>query len=256
MTVAIGYTALDMITLAAAAFLVGLRRGGIQGPEVLAVVLLAARFTPAASVGIAVIIFLYADVQATVLLFPGVDWGALRRLLGPTVLGVAAGAFAGRLLPVRVFEWVFFVILLSSYGALVVQHLKPVPNRRAELPAWMAPVTGLLSGVTSMIGNMASLFVALYFAAAGARKEQFIATSAWFFFVLNVVKLPIHIWGWRTLSGEMLLRTLVLFPLVSLGIWVARCIVGILVERTYWRFVVAMVGLAVLRLFLVLVGGI
>jgi uncharacterized protein len=252
---AISFAPLDMLALGAAAFLVGMRRGGVQGPEVLGVIVLAARFTAIASVGIAVLIFLYADVQATVLLFRRVDWRALRRLLAPVVAGIAVGALVGRLMPVRVFEWVFFGILATSYIALVRQHFARRSAAWRPVPGYLAPVTGALMGLTSMIGNMASLFVALYFAAIRAPKESFIATSAWLFFLLNAVKLPVHIWGWRTLTWEMLLKTLILFPLVSAGIWLGRVIVRHMAEPVYWRFVVVMVGLALVRFLFVLTDG-
>lgn len=243
-----------MLVLGTSAFLVGMRRGGVQGPEVAGVIVLVERFSAAASVGIAVLIFLYADVQATVLLFRKVDWRVLRRLLLPTVAGIGLGAFVGRFLPMRIFEWTFFAILLTAYATLVVQHFRPLQEKPPPLPRLMTPLAGLLSGITSMIGNMASLFVALYFTAIRAEKEQFIATSAWFFFTLNIVKLPIHIWGWRTLTGVMLARTLILFPVVTLGIWLGRIIVHRLNEAAYWRFVVVMVGLALVRLLLVMTG--
>jgi uncharacterized protein len=254
MTDVIGFAPVDMLVLGTSAFLVGMRRGGVQGPEVIGVIVLVERFSAAASVGIAVLIFLYADVQATVLLFRRVDWRVLGRLLGPTVAGVALGALVGRLLPIRVFEWTFFAILLTAYATLVVQHFRPLDENPPPLPKIMTPLAGLLSGITSMIGNMASLFVAIYFMAIRAEKEQFIATSAWFFFTLNVLKLPIHIWGWQTLTGVMLARTLILFPVVTAGIWLGRVIVHRLEEAVYWRVVVAMVGLALVRLLLVMTG--
>lgn len=250
----IGFAPLDMLALGTAAFLVGIRRGGVQGPEVLAVIVLAARFTAVSSVGIAVLIFLYADIQATVLLFPRVDWRTLRRLLAPTILGIAIGAVIGRLLPTRVFEWVFFLIILSAYGTFVLHHFSKNRLEYRQPARFITPVAGFLSGLTSMIGNMASLFVALYFAAINAKKEQFIATSAWFFFILNVVKLPVHILVWQTLTVEMLVRTLILVPIVTAGIWLGRVIVGRLAEALYWRVVVITVGLALVRFFLVLVN--
>ena len=107
----------------------------------------------------------------------------------------------------------------------------------------------------SIIGNMTSLFVALYCAAIRAPKESVIATSLWLFFTMNAVKLPIHIWKWRTLTWEMLLKTLILIPLVSAGIPLGRVIVRRTPEPVYRRFAVVMVGPTLVRYLSVLSDG-
>lgn len=250
---AIGFAPLDMVFLGTAAFLVGMRRGGVNGAAVLGVILLASHFTAAASVGIGVLIFLYADIQATVLLFRDVDWRVLGKLLGPTIGGLAVAALVGQQIPPGAFEWVLFGIILFAYTGMVVQRANRRRNADRHLPGYVTLLAGFLSGFTSMIGNLASVFVAIYFAATGALKAQFIATSVWFFFALNLIKLPIHIWGWKTLTAEMLPKTLILIPVVSLGIWIGRVIVRRMSEETYWRFVIVVAGAAVLRYLYVLV---
>lgn len=250
---ATGFASVDMVVLAVAAFLVGMRRGGVNGAAVLAVILLASHFPGASAVGVGVLIFLYADVQATVLVFREVDWKVLRKLLGPTVVGLGVAALVGNRLPADVFEWVLFGIILTAYTGMVIQRARRFRDAGRPLPRWVTPLAGFLSGFTSMIGNLASVFVAVYFAATGALKAQFIATSVWFFFIMNLIKLPIHIWGWRTLKLESLLGTLVLIPVVSLGIWGGRIIVRNMSETTYWRFVIVAAGAAVVRYLYVIV---
>lgn len=252
---ATGFAPIDIIVLSAAAFLVGMRRAGVQGPAVLAVALMASHFTAAASIGISVVIFLYADVQATFMLFRDVDWRLLGRLLVPTVVGIAVAAVVGRSLPPVAFGWILFVLLLLAYGSLLYQHARHggvVAPEKA--PPFLTPVAGFLSGFTTMIGNLASIFVLIYFATIGAKKDAFIATSVLFFFSINLIKLPIHIWMWETISGPAVVRTLFLIPVVTIGFVVGRLIVARLSEAVYWRFVIVIAGLALLRYFLVLLG--
>jgi uncharacterized protein len=250
---ATGFATTDMAVLAVTAFLVGMRRGGVNGAAVLAVIILASHFPGTSAVGIGVLIFLYADVQATVLLFRNVDWKVLWKLLGPTVVGLGVAALIGNRLPSVVFEWVLFGIILCAYVGMVLQRARRYRDAGRRLPGWVTPLAGFLSGFTSMIGNLASVFVAVYFAATGTLKAQFIATSVWFFFAMNLIKLPVHIWGWKTLTAEMLPGTLVLIPVVTLGIWSGRIIVRRMSETTYWQFVIVVAGAAVLRYLFVLV---
>lgn len=250
---AIGFAPVDMVFLGLTAFLVGMRRGGIQGAAVIGVTLLASHFSAAASVGITVVIFLYADIQATVILFREVDWRFLGRLLIPTLIGITVGAIIGRSLPTQVFGWVLFVLIFIAYGSMILQRRASV-GRVAQGHPVITLLSGFLSGFTTMVGNLASIFVAVYFAAVGAKKEQFIATSVWFFFIVNLIKLPIHIWIWRTLTVEMVVRTLVLIPVVTAGIFLGRVLARRLSEDSYWNFVIVMAGVGVARYFAGLVG--
>ena len=253
---ATGFAPTDLIVLAVAAFLVGMRRAGVQGPAVLAVVLMASHFTAAASIGVAVVIFLYADIQATILLFGDVDWGLLVRLLIPTVVGIVVAALVGRSLPGEAFEWILFTLVLLAYGSLLYQHVRHGGVVQPEyVPSFVTPLAGFLSGFTTMIGNLASVFVLIYFATIGAKKDTFIATSVLFFFAVNLIKLPIHIWVWKTISGPAAARTLFLIPVVTIGFLTGRLIVRRLSEQVYWRFVTVIAGLALIRYFLVIVGA-
>jgi hypothetical protein len=245
----------DMLVLGASGLFVGMRRSGVQGGAVLAVVLLASHFSAAASVGITVVVFLLADIQVTAILFPKVDWRLLGKLLGPTLLGLAVGVLFGSLIAGPLFEWVLFAIILSAYAGLLYQRSGSTPEVEREAHPVLTLVAGFLSGFTSMVGNLASLFVAVYFAAIGSKKEKFIATSAWFFFTINLIKLPIHIWVWDTIRWDVVLTTLIIIPVVSLGIWLGRVIVTRLEERGYWRFVLVVVGVGILHYFYGLVSG-
>ena len=63
---------------------------------------------------------------------------------------------------------------------------------------------GLLSGFTSMIGNLAGSFADIYFLAMRLPKNEFIGTAAWLFFIINVFKLPFHIFIWKIVTFETL----------------------------------------------------
>lgn len=247
-----GFTSVNIAFLVSGAFLVGMRRGGLNGGALLGIVLLVSHFEAPLSVGLGVIISLFADVQATVLLFKDVDWKTLASLLLPTLVGLAAGAVLGVLFQPEAFEWLIFAVIFLAYLSMLFRRAKLSRADASPMPGIVTLIAGFLSGFTSMIGNLASVFVAIFFAAKGASKTNFIATSVWYFFVLNIVKLPIHIFLWGSLTGEMILRVLFLLPVVALGIWVGRRIVDRLSEAVYWRLVVLVAGLATLRYFIVL----
>ena len=50
---------------------------------------------------------------------------------------------------------------------------------------------GLVAGFGTMVGNAAGPVMTIYLISRGLRKQEFIGTSAWFFFIVNLSKLPI-----------------------------------------------------------------
>ena len=240
-------TMIQLVSLGFGAVCVGMRRGGIQGAAVLAVALLGAAFPPTTAIGIAVVVFLTADLQAVVLFARQVNWSLLLRLLIPIVAGIAVAAVVGAYLPTTAFEWILLGLMVIAFAGMLYQKRRGVaaPPNAAVGP--IAAGFGFLSGFTSMIGNLSSVFVAIFFAVVKSEKTVFIATTAWLFFLGNLIKLPIHLFVWRSLRGPEVWIALLCTPLVSVGIALGRRITRRMSERDYWNFVVIVVAVAILR---------
>ncbi|MCD7915957.1 MAG: sulfite exporter TauE/SafE family protein [Tannerellaceae bacterium] len=56
---------------------------------------------------------------------------------------------------------------------------------------WYAPIFGLMGGFTTMIGNAAGPVMAVYLLSMRLPKYSFVGASAWFFLVVNYLKLPL-----------------------------------------------------------------
>lgn len=239
------FTLADFLVMGSAAVLVGMRRGGITGPAIVAVVLLGLQFPPGTSIGIGVVLFLHADIQAVPGVVRDVQWRTLASLVAPTLVGIALGAWAGRAAGGPALEWALLVLVTLAFVAMVRQRFGNGPPQSP--PSWIALPAGLMLGFTTMIGNLASAFVAVYFAAIRAGKREFIATTVFFFFVVNLIKLPVHIFVWKTVTPAMIAATLILVPCSTVGIVIGRAIVRRMREEVYWRFVVIVTALAIAR---------
>lgn len=75
---------------------------------------------------------------------------------------------------------------------------------------WFIALTGLLAGFSTFIANAAMPVMSVYLVSQGFNKREFIGTAAWFFFLLNMSKLPVM--G----AMHMLSR-----PTIEFGVWVA-----------------------------------
>jgi hypothetical protein len=90
--------------------------------------------------------------------------------------------------------------------------------------------------------------MSLYLLGKRLPKEEFVATGAWFFFAINLAKLPIYGWnGLLTRSG--LAFDLAMVPAVVIGAVAGRKIVNILSPRLFELLVLVLTGLSTLLLF-------
>ena len=139
-------------------------------------------------------------------------------------------------------------IILLSVGALFYWEKKPL----ARIPShWaVSSVMGLATGFTSMIGNLAGGFSNIYFISMRVLKDNFIGTAAWMFFLLNLFKLPFHIWVWKTVTPETLSLNLILVPGILLGFWLGVKIVANLNERRFKNLILWLTAISSLLVLL------
>ncbi len=101
-----------------------------------------------------------------------------------------------------------------------------------------------------MIGNLAGGFSNIYFISMRVLKDNFIGTAAWMFFLLNLFKLPFHIWVWKTVTPETLSLNLILVPGILLGFWLGVKIVANLNERRFKNLILWLTAISSLLVLL------
>ena len=105
---------------------------------------------------------------------------------------------------------------------------------------------GTLAGITTMIGNLAGDFSNIYFLAMRLPKNEFIGTAAWLFFIVNLIKLPFHIFVWKTIGPETLLIDLKLVPGIFLGLVVGVQLVKIIKDQFYRKMILVLTAVGAL----------
>ena len=100
--------------------------------------------------------------------------------------------------------------------------------------------TGLISGFTTMMGNLAGAFSNIYFLAMRLPKNGFIGTAAWVFLVINLFKLPFQVFYWKNIDGAVLQTDLVLLPALLAGFWAGVKIVSKIEDNSYRKVVIAL----------------
>lgn len=228
-----------------AAFGVGLGKGGLPGLGNLAVALYAIIFPARISVGVLLPVLICADLVAVIVYRRDADWRLIRRLLPWTLLGILIGALVFNRIEDRDVEILIGVVLLSmTLLHLSKEILSSGANRKQMSKSeeeTLRAGTGLVGGFATMIANAAGPVAALYLVFLRLPKIAFVGTLAWFFMIVNWVKVPIFI-GMGVINVDSLTVSMTAGVFAVAGVIVARMIVKKISQRLFewliWIFVI------------------
>jgi len=109
---------------------------------------------------------------------------------------------------------------------------------------------GLVSGFTTMLGNLAGAFSNIYFLAMRLPKNNFIGTAAWVFLVVNLFKLPFQVFYWKNITLSTLQTDLFLSPALMAGFWAGVKIVSGIKDDSYRKIVIVLTLVGAVFIFL------
>lgn len=231
----------------AAAVLMGLAKTGLPGVSIPAVLLMVEAFPgdAKASVGAIMPTIILGDILAVLWFRRRADWSQVWRLVPYVAVGMAVGALVlwktsgNELRPIL--GWLI--------GIFLVVEICRQRFRWETMPGqwWFVATMGLVAGFGTMVGNAAGPVMTIYLISRGLRKEAFIGTCAWFFFVVNLSKLPVMS-GLGMLTADTLgfgFTVACLVPIGSLlGVWLLR----VIAQRSFDMLALSLAGLAAVRL--------
>ncbi|MDP4610735.1 MAG: sulfite exporter TauE/SafE family protein [Opitutales bacterium] len=232
------------VMVALGALFVGLGKGGLPGVGNLTVVLLALALPAKASVGVLLPILISADIVAVIVYRRHAMWSYIAKLAPWTVVGILVGWVVFSRVDDAQMKVVIGAILLSMCAV----HFFRRWQRRNEtekdsLPHHPAFIigTGVIGGFATMVANAAGPVAALYFIASGLPKYAYIGTAAWFFFLVNLFKVPFMM-QLGIIDAGSITFSLRFIPYALLGAVVAPFIVKHINQKWFdfliWFFVI------------------
>ncbi len=231
-----------------AAIVIGLSKAGIKGIAVVNVTLMALAFSAKESTGIVVPLLVVGDIFAVIYYNRHTQWKYIFQFLPWIVVGVLIGLKIGNDLDEKTFKIGMAIIILVSVGMMYWwdrRKSKSVPTH------WLfAGTVGIITGITTMIGNLGGAFSNIYFLAMRIPKNEFIGTAAWLFLIVNILKLPLHIFVWGTITTETLLFDLKLIPGIFLGIILGIRVVKIIKEDFYRKMILVLTAFGAVMILL------
>lgn len=226
------------LLIALGAFLIGLSKAGIRGIDVAQVTIMAFIFGSKASTGIVLLLLCLADVFSVSYYHRHAQWKYLKILMPWLIIGVLIGVFIGQDMNEVLFRKSMAIIILAAISLLFLFEYKK--NIKIPEGGWFGTSMGLISGITTMLGNLAGAFSTLYFMALKVPKDHFIGTVSWLFLIINLFKVPFQILFWKNITIATLKYDLVLAPFVILGFFIGVQIVKRLTNDTYRKMVLSL----------------
>jgi uncharacterized membrane protein YfcA len=234
----------NLILVLLSAFLVGTSKAGIKGMGLLIVPIMASVFGAKPSTGLVLPMLILADIMAVIYYRRSVNWGYIKKLIPWAIIGVVIGVLAGDVIEDGQFKWLLGGIIIAMLILLIYNDLKKsdkIPDNRL-----FASVMGLVGGFTTMVGNAAGPVFSIYLLSMKLPKREFIGTGAVFFFIINLSKVPFHIFAWETIDTKTVGVDLILFPVIAAGMFLGIRLVKLFPEKLYRYFVIGMTTLAAL----------
>lgn len=235
----------------AAALLVGLSKTGIPGVGILVVTLLAQAFGGWNSIGIMLPMLILGDCFAVLWYKRHAQWGTLVRIVPWVLVGLGLGTVALQYLgqneekkalmgPV-IGGLVLIMLILSLIGdKLGIEHLTP----RSKLGT---AGTGMAAGFATTLSNAAGPIMMIYLAAEKLGKNEFMGTIAWYFFLINLTKVPIFA-AQGLFTREGMLINLVTAPAVIVGVFAGKWLLPRFSEKAFTWLILALAAAGAVNL--------
>jgi len=248
-------TALDpwaWAALGVAAVVIGISKTALPGGSILAIALFAAVLPARTSTAATLLLLMVGDVFALLAYRRHAHWPTLLRLAPAVVAGLLLGFAFLALTGDGVVRRAIGVILLLMIAVTLWRRWRQARAQQvaaARGGALLAGVYGTLGGFTTMVANAGGPVMSMYFLATRTPVQVFLGTSAWFFAIINVIKVP-FLAGIGLFTGPALLTDAILAPLVVLGALVGLRVARRLDQRLFDRIVIVLTILGAVYLLL------
>lgn len=183
-----------------------------------------------------------ADVFAVVYWRRHAEVRQLFSLIPWVLAGIVAGA-AALSLDEQIIRRVVGVIVVGMVVLYLWRQFSPT-RQVAGNPAFY----GVCTGFATTVANAAGPVMSLYLLSKKLPKEKFVATGAWFFFAMNLLKSPVYAW-YHLYSRASLMFAVLVVPAVLAGALAGQWLVRNMTQKVFEVAVVALTAVSCLFLF-------
>ncbi|MGV8979613.1 sulfite exporter TauE/SafE family protein [Clostridium sp.] len=231
------------------AFLVGFSKTGISAFMMPVIPIIASVFGGKESTGVILPILLIGDVFALYYYNRHAKWKNIKKLLPWTFIGLVFGVIVGNYIDDKQFKMVIAISVLVCLFTLIYTEKK---GESLKIPKifWLYALAGIATGFTSMIGNAAGPIFSVYLLTMNFKKNDFMGTTAWFFFIINMSKVPLQIFFWHNISTKTVILSIGMIPAIAVGALLGMLMIKRIDEKNFRLIIIVVTGIAAVRLLM------
>jgi uncharacterized membrane protein YfcA len=234
------------------AFMVGISKAGITGLSILSIALFTQVFPSSKQAsGLVLPLLIFGDFVAVFAYRKHTQWGYVWRLFPWTALGVVLGYLALGRISDHATKSLIGGIIVSLAALSFWRSYIAVPNeqRTAALHWSVAALIGVIAGFITLIANAAGPLMAIYLVAMRLPKMEYVGTTAVFFMLLNLFKVPFMV-DLGLITVQSFGFNLMLAPAVLLGAVAGRWLLMRVNQTLFEQLVLALSAIGGILLFL------
>ena len=242
-------TNIQWFAISVAALSIGMSKTGVQGIMLMIVPLMAMAFGAKESTGVILPMLCMADIIAVAYYKRIADWKVVAKLLPTAILGFFLAIGVDNMIPNGQFRQLMGWTLMLALVVMIWSEIFGKENRWMK-KWWYAAIFGLLGGFTTMIGNAAGPVMSVYLLSMRKEKMEYIGINAWFFLVVNLLKVPLQAFVWDNITWDSLQLNLVMLPVIGIGSLIGIRVVKLLPEKIFRRFIQIVTILSVILMII------
>ena len=229
------------------ALLIGFSKGGLGGTlGSLATPLMALVMPASQAIGLLLPILMVADAFAVASHWKRWDWRLIILMLPGAVAGVTIGTFFITNAPTGALKMALGIIVLL-FALYKIFEARLFNALTYETKDWHAAFVGTVAGFSSALAHTGGPPVSIYLLMRRVPTHIFNATSALFFAIINLVKVPYYIYA-RLFDFQQMWKLIWLLPLLPLGVWGGKWMADKISRDVFERVIVVFLVVTALLL--------
>ncbi len=240
----------QVTSIAVFALLVGFERAGLRTAVLPVVPLVVESFGAVNALGYMIPLLITADIFSVTYYRKHAEKKELIRLLPFAAAGIIFAMLIGEKISPDTFKKIIGALIIISLLIIFIDY--KISNKKITGKSYKktGPLFSTATGFSSMLGGSGGPIISTYFLLSDINKNAFIGTTAWFFFFVNLLKLPLYLFVWKNIHFYSLLADILLLPLVAAGIITGILIVKKINEKVFRIFIFMATLFSALILFI------
>lgn len=242
------YSLTEVLILCLGAILIGVNKTGVPGLGMIPVLLLADFFEPRESTGLQLMMLGMADILAVIYYRRQADWKIVLRLMPWALLGIGLGVLALKFIAddtmKPVLAWTILFMVAFSYIAKFIKNADKMPEHWA-----FSAFFGMLAGLTTHVANAAGPVMAIYLLSMKLEKKAYIGSAAWYFLILNWLKIPIFAYEGRITLSSLKADITMIPPLIA-GAALGILLLNKLPQKRFEQIVQGLAALGAIKMLI------